>query len=174
MHENLLAVKVDGPTKENLVWGFRVGFVTFAARGLADRHYDALGQKVLGAIRSSVSNSSQPAQSLLLKAMQDPAYEQQKQEAFATLAARYRRAREMAARTPPPLRALPFNSGYFMTFELERGGAEALRKRLLLEHGVGTIAFQDRYLRVAYSSVEAERIEELYTLIFQAAQKLTA
>ena len=27
-HENLLAVKLDGPTKEDYVWGFRVGFMT--------------------------------------------------------------------------------------------------------------------------------------------------
>jgi len=172
LHENLLAVKIDGPTKEDLVWGFRLGFLTFASPGLGERQQEALGQKVMGLIRSSVSNSSQPAQSLLLKAMQDPAYEGQKQAAFEVLRSRYRRAREMCLRTPPPLRALPFNSGYFMSFELAHGGAEALRKSLLAESGVGTIAFQDRFLRVAYSSVEAERIEELYTLIFQAAQKL--
>ena len=37
---------------------------------------------------------------------------------------------------------------------------------------MGTIALEDRFLRVAYSSVEEERLEELYSLIFQAAQKL--
>ncbi len=173
LHENLLAVKVDGPTKENLVWGFRLGFLTFAARGLTAAQYEALGQKVLGAIRATVSNSSQPAQSLLLEAMQNPAYEAQKKEAFAVLAARYRRARALAARAPAGLRALPFNSGYFMTFELAQGGAERLRKALLQEHGTGTIALGDRHLRVAYSSVDEERLEELYSTIYQAAQKLS-
>ena len=172
LHENLLAVKVDGPTKENLVWGFRVGFLTFAARGLTDKHYEALGQKLMGAIRATVSNSSQPAQSVMLQAMRDPGYEAQKREAFDVLAARYRQARALSAHTPAPLRALPFNSGYFMTFQLERGSAEQLRKKLLLEHGVGTIALADRYLRVAYSSVDEERLEELYSIIFQEAQKL--
>jgi hypothetical protein len=38
---------------------------------------------------------------------------------------------------------------------------------------VGAIAFEDRYLRVAYSSVEEERLEELYGLIFEEARKLT-
>jgi aspartate/methionine/tyrosine aminotransferase len=172
LHENLLAVKVDGPTKEDLVWGFRVGFLTFAAKGLTARHHEALGQKVLGAIRATVSNSSQPAQSLLLQAMRDPGYEAQKKAAFEILAARYRRARALAARAPAPLRALPFNSGYFLTFEVAGGGAERLRLQLLREGGVGTIALTDRHLRVAYSSVEEERLEELFTLIFQAAQKL--
>ncbi len=172
LHENLLAVKVDGPTKENLVWGFRLGFLTFAAHGLGAEQYQALEQKVMGAIRSSVSSSSQLAQSLLLKAMQGPDYEREKREAFTVLAGRYRRARELAARAPAPLKALPFNSGYFMTFALEDAGAEALR-RSLLERRVGAIAFGDRYLRVAYSSVEEERLEELYGLIFEEAKKLT-
>ena len=29
LHPNLLAVKLDGPTKEDYVWGFRVGFLTY-------------------------------------------------------------------------------------------------------------------------------------------------
>ncbi len=171
LHENLLAVKVDGPTKENLVWGFRVGFLTFAAPGLAERQQEALSQKILGAIRASVSSSSQPAQSLLLAAMRDPGYQAQKQQAFEVLAARYRKARELAAHAPAGLRPLPFNSGYFMTFELGQGVAERLRKALL-EEGVGTIALGDRHLRVAYSSVDEDRLEELYSTIFQAARKL--
>jgi aspartate/methionine/tyrosine aminotransferase len=172
MHENLLAVKVDGPTKENLVWGFRIGFLTFAAAGLRGEHFQALEQKVMGAIRSSVSSSSQLAQSLLLKAMRGPDYEKEKREAFDVLAGRYRRARELAARAPAVLKALPFNSGYFMTFAVENSGAEALRQSLLAR-GAGAIAFGDRYLRVAYSGVEEEKLEELYGLIFEEAGKLT-
>jgi len=30
LHENVLAVKIDGATKEDYVWGYRVGFITFA------------------------------------------------------------------------------------------------------------------------------------------------
>ena len=29
IHENVLAVKIDGPTKEDYVWGLRCGFLTF-------------------------------------------------------------------------------------------------------------------------------------------------
>jgi aspartate/methionine/tyrosine aminotransferase len=32
IHEDVLAVKVDGPTKEDYVWGFRVGFITFGIK----------------------------------------------------------------------------------------------------------------------------------------------
>jgi len=174
LHPNLLAVKVDGPTKENLVWGFRLGFVTFAAPGLGEDHYHALTQKVMGAVRSSVSSSSQLAQSLMLKAMGSPRYRQEKEEAFRLLEQRYRRVREIVKRCPPVLKPLAFNSGYFMTFLLPGGRAEELRKLLLMERGIGVISIQDRYLRVAYSSVEVERLEELYGIIFAAAEGLLA
>ena len=70
-HERLLAVKVDGPTKEEFVWGFRTGMLTFGARAfLSDEAlYQALEKKVAGAIRSAVSNCSHVAQSVLAKAM---------------------------------------------------------------------------------------------------------
>lgn len=172
LHENILAVKVDGPTKENLVWGFRVGFLTFAARGMGDEHYAALTQKVMGAVRSSVSNCSQIGQSLLIRAIKSPTYRAEKQRAFEVLRERYLRSREILARLSPPLLPLAFNSGYFLTLLLEGGGAEELRKVLLHDHGIGTISIQDRYLRVAYSSVEARDLEELYSTIARAAQGL--
>ncbi len=54
-HPRLLAVKVDGPTKEKFVWGFRTGMLTFAATaaGDADALYKALETKAAGAIRSA-------------------------------------------------------------------------------------------------------------------------
>jgi aspartate/methionine/tyrosine aminotransferase len=175
LHENILAVKVDGATKENLVWGFRIGFLTFASRGLGqeDGVYQALTQKVLGAVRSSVSNSSTLSQSLLLGAMQSPIYSEEKQRVFAILQQRYERSREILDSLNGPLRVLPFNSGYFLCFDTGKVGAERLRQKLLKEDGIGTISIQDRYLRVAYSSVDAEKLEELYTAIMSAASDLS-
>ncbi|MBN1834241.1 MAG: aminotransferase class I/II-fold pyridoxal phosphate-dependent enzyme [Spirochaetales bacterium] len=172
LHENILAAKVDGPTKENLVWGFRVGFLSFGARGLEEEHYAALTQKLMGAVRASVSSCSQVAQSLLLRAMKSPTYTQEKQRALDVLKERYQRSREILARLSPPLAPLAFNSGYFLAFELKDGGAEELRRKLLHERGVGTISIQDRYLRVAYSSVEVDRLEELYTTIAEAVEAI--
>jgi aspartate/methionine/tyrosine aminotransferase len=174
LHERILAVKVDGATKENLVWGFRVGFLTFASPGLRaeDAVYQALTQKVMGAVRSSVSNSSTLSQSLLLGAMQSPIYGEEKRRVFAILRQRYRRSREILDSLSGPLRVLPFNSGYFLCFDTAELSAERLRQKLLKEEGVGTISIQDRYLRVAYSSVDEEKLEELYTTIMRAASDL--
>jgi aspartate/methionine/tyrosine aminotransferase len=171
LHENVLAVKVDGATKENLVWGFRVGFLTFASPGLGgeDAVFHALNQKVTGVVRATVSNSSTLSQNLLLQAMRSPIYDEEKQRVFAILQERYRRSREILDSLNGPLRVLPFNSGYFLCFDTGDIGAERLRRKLLKEEGIGTISIQDRYLRVAYSSVDVERLEELYATIMTAA-----
>ena len=49
-HPRILAAKVDGQTKEDYVWGFRGGFVTFACPALDEKQYDALVKKLMGEI----------------------------------------------------------------------------------------------------------------------------
>ena len=89
LHENILAVKIDGATKEELVWGFRVGFLTFASQNIKIGEYDALISKVMGAVRASISNSNNLTQNLLLRAMQSPTYREEKKAALAILKKRY-------------------------------------------------------------------------------------
>jgi len=174
-HENLLAVKVDGATKEDFTWGFRTGFLTFSAKGMSDAAYDALVSKVTGAVRASVSSSSRPAQSVLLHAMRVGSYAQEKEEAFTVLKERYQTVRRLLAETefPRGMRVLPFNSGYFMAFELEHGGAEKLRQKLLRENGIGVISIEDRFIRVAFASVDNADLPALYNEVIAAAAELT-
>jgi len=77
-HPNILAVKADGPTKEDYVWSFRLGFVSFASKGLGAKEYDALEKKMLGVVRSSVSSSNGAGQQILLKALDSQATETKK------------------------------------------------------------------------------------------------
>lgn len=174
-HERILAFKVDGATKEDFVWGFRVGFMTVAAKGLQANHYDALQKKMMGAIRGNVSSSSGLGQHIILKAFQDPAYAEQKQGKFKELEKRYFKVKAlvdaMAAAKDFPFEVLPFNSGYFMSFRCKGFSAEALRLRLL-DDGIGTISIGEDYLRVAYSSVDLDRLEELYGEILKKAREL--
>jgi aspartate/methionine/tyrosine aminotransferase len=175
-HPNILAVKADGPTKEDYVWGFRLGFLTFGSAALGPKGYEALVKKLMGIIRSSVSNSSAPAQGLILKSFDAPGAAEQKGRLRGLLEARYKRARNFLSSRPLPtcLRPLPFNSGYFMSFECVGLSAEALRKKLLDEKGIGTVSIQDRYLRIAFSSVEAEDIEELFAEVVASAAEVVA
>jgi aspartate/methionine/tyrosine aminotransferase len=172
-HRNILACKVDGATKEDFAWGFRVGFVTLGSAGLEKAHYDTLEQKLKGSIRSSVSNSNSTGQHILLRLLREESYQKEKEEFRRKLERRYAAIRRILEkrRTGRPLEELPFNSGYFMSFACNGISAEQLR-RALLEDGIGTIAIGERYLRVAYSTVDEADIETLFSEIFAKADAL--
>lgn len=171
---NVLAAKIDGPTKEDFAWGFRCGFITFGCRGLTEEQYDALVKKLMAAIRSSVSCSSTPPQSLLLKAFQNPAQvEKEKAEFRAVLEKRYALVKKFTTtHTSENITPLPFNSGYFMAFDTKKVNAETLRQKLLKERGIGTISIDSRTLRVAFSSLEEDKIDIVYQAIYETADEL--
>lgn len=175
LHENVLAVKADGPTKEDFAWGFRCGFLTFGNKGMTDEGYDALVKKLMGVIRSSVSCSSTPTQSILLHEFKDPSHEAEKASLKATLEKRYRIVRQFVdSHKSKALEVLPFNSGYFMSFATHGVDAEALRVKLLDDKGVGTIAIDNQTLRVAFSSIDEDKIEAAYEAIYGTAAEMAA
>gem|GEM_PF-2799113 len=69
------------------------------------------------------------------------------------------------------LKALPFNSGYFMLFWC-RCNAEDLRTLLMNEFQTGVIRCDDHHVRLAFSSVDAPDIEDLIDTVYKAASKL--
>ena len=173
LHENVLAIKADGPTKEDFAWGFRAGFVTFASKGLSDEQYTALTTKFMSAIRSSVSCSSTPAQTLVMKALNDEAHNAQKLELRKMLKRRYDVVKSFVKNNKSSvLEPLPFNSGYFMSFYVKSGNAEDIRKKLLKEKGIGIIQIDANTLRVAFSSIDEEKIEEVYKDIYEIAESM--
>ncbi|MCQ2587386.1 MAG: aminotransferase class I/II-fold pyridoxal phosphate-dependent enzyme [Treponema sp.] len=173
LHENVLAIKADGPTKEDFAWGFRTGFITFASKGFSDEQVNALQVKFMSAIRSSVSCSSTPSQSLVAKALNDPAHEAQKKELRKMLQSRYDAVRKfVSTHKSSVLEPLPFNSGYFMSFNVKTGNAEDIRKKLLAEKGIGIIQIDANTLRVAFSSIDEDKIEAVYESIYNVAEAM--
>ena len=118
LHENILAIKVDGATKEDYVWGFRTGFITFGGKNLSAEAYKMLEDKVAGGIRSSVSSSPHISQSLLLEAFKHPSYKDEKAIYFKLLKSRYEKVKEIIESNNDKyseyFTPLPYNSGYFM------------------------------------------------------------
>ena len=172
-HPNVLAIKADGPTKEDFAWGFRTGFITFSAKGLTDEQYTALTTKFMAAIRSSVSCSSTPSQSFIIHALTDPAHNQQKAELRKMLKRRYDAVRKFVnTHKSSVLEPLPFNSGYFMSFNVKTGNAEDIRKKLLAEKGIGIIQIDANTLRVAFSSIDEDKIEDVYESIYNIAEAM--
>lgn len=171
LHENVLAAKIDGPTKEEFAWGFRVGFITFGCKGMTDAQYNALVTKLNSAIRSSVSCSSTPSQNLLLKAFKNPTSEAKKLEYRNMLCERYKIVRKFCnENTCSTLTPLPFNSGYFMSFNMPNGKSNELRQKLLAEKGIGVISIDANTLRVAFSSIPQSKLLEVYKAIYEVAE----
>jgi aspartate/methionine/tyrosine aminotransferase len=177
-HPNLLAIRLDGATKELFVWGLRCGFVTFGpgrAAG-AEAACAALEAKVKGAIRGAVSNSPQLSQTLVERALAASSVDAERKQKCEILRQRAERVYEVA--NAPRFRGYwdvyPFNSGYFMCLKLAGVEAETLRVHLLERHQTGLIATAKHDLRVAFSCLELEQIEPLFDVVRQSIDELRA
>lgn len=173
-HKNILAIKIDGPTKEDCAWGFRTGFITFGCKDMTKEQYDALNKKLMGAIRSSVSCCATPSQYIIMKAIKDERTGAEKKEFEKILEERYKIVKEFLGtkKGHSVLTPMPFNSGYFMSLECKGIKAEDLRVKLLKDYGIGTVAIDENHLRIAFSSLETNTIKEVYEYIYKAAEEL--
>ncbi|MCX6308308.1 MAG: aminotransferase class I/II-fold pyridoxal phosphate-dependent enzyme [Bacteroidia bacterium] len=174
LSENVLAVKLDGPTKEDYVWGFRVGFMSYAIKGGTAELYEALENKTAGAVRGNISNISQLSQSLLYKVYSADTYEASKKEKFEVLKNRYQILRVEISKPEYAeyFEALPFNSGYFMCIEPKKGlVAEDIRKHLLEKYSTGVIVLGN-VIRLAFSAVPQAKIPQLVENIYKACKDL--
>ncbi|MFC5447372.1 aminotransferase class I/II-fold pyridoxal phosphate-dependent enzyme [Paenibacillus aestuarii] len=172
LHPRVLAVKIDGATKEEYVWGFRVGFITFA--GSSDAMLSALEQKTMGIIRATISSGPHPSQTFVLHALNSPEFNQQKQEKFEIMKGRANKTKAVldSGKFDDVWGYYPFNSGYFMCLKLKTVDAETLRVHLLDQYGVGTIALGETDLRVAFSCIDESNIEELFNTIYQGVKDI--
>ncbi len=177
-HSRLLAIKVDGATKEIYAWGLRVGFITYGAslNGEPESVYDALERKTAGAVRASISSASHLGQSVILKSVQAETYAKEKQEKFQVMKDRAQEVKRVLAngKYARAWEAYPFNSGYFMCLRLKTVDAEDLRVHLLEKYGVGLISLGKTDLRVAFSCLEKNDILELFDTIYQGIEDLEA
>ena len=174
IHERVLSIKIDGPIKEDYTWGLRIGFLTFGSKGLEEKHYEALIKKMMGAIRSSVSCANTSAQHLIFKVLEDPRAAGEKERFMAMLQRRYDLVKNFIAANPnhPVLEPLPFNSGYFMCFNCKGVDAETIRQELLAKHGIGVVALGASCIRIAFSSIDEEKITEVYRTVYDVAGRL--
>jgi aspartate/methionine/tyrosine aminotransferase len=175
-HPNLLAVKLDGATKELFVWGLRCGFVSFGPGDPASGETvcEVLDTKARGAIRGALSNSPMLSQTLVEKALETSSIADERKGKAETLRARAARVYEVVNR--PAFRETfdpyPFNSGYFMCVKVKGVDAEALRVHLLDRHQVGLISTSPTDIRVAFSCLELDQIEPLFEALDRAIKEL--
>ena len=174
LSENVLAVKLDGTTKEDYVWGLRVGFITFAFKGATAEQLKALEAKAAGNVRSCVSNVSSIGQNLAVAAFADPDYAQQKRDKYAVLKKRYHEIRSIIKLHPEyaeRFEVMPFNSGYFMCVRPIDVDAEALRRNLIEKYSCGTIVLSG-LLRLAFSTIPTAKLAGLFQHVCDAIDDL--
>lgn len=177
LSENVLAVKLDGTTKEDYVWGLRVGFITFAFKGAGDEQLKALEAKAAGNVRSAISNATSIGQAMALAAYADmDAYDAQKKEKYDVLKSRYDEIRRILAEHPEyggTFEVMPFNSGYFMCVRPKGIDAESVRKHLIAKYSTGTIVLSG-LIRLAFSTIPRCKLAELFANVHSAISDLRA
>jgi aspartate/methionine/tyrosine aminotransferase len=163
-HPNLVAVKVDGATKEFSFFGGRVGFLTFGVEPDSDVAR-ALEGKVRLLVSSGVGSPVAASQVILLQALRKEGIESEIEAVRRLLEGRYRALKGALAKVDPGLLAvLPFNSGCFALVEIPEAlgiDAETARRHLLARHDTGLISIAPRYLRIAHCSVDEAALPEL-------------
>ena len=173
-HENLLAIKLDGITKEEFAWGFRVGFVTYGIKGGGTELYKVLEDKTAGAVRGNISNAPNISQSLLLNAIQSETHAKEKERNKAVLKERYLKVKDTLKNHKEYdkyFEALPFNSGYFMCVALKNVDTDKVWDILLKKYNTGVICYSEKnLLRIAFSSTPLQKIEALFRNIYSACK----
>ena len=163
-HPNLLALKVDGATKELSFFGGRLGFLTLGVEPESEvaREMEA---RVRMLVRTELGSPPAVSQVVALQALRSPTVEREVEAVRLLLESRYRALKgALAGVGSDLLTVLPFNSGCFALAEIpERLGidAQAVRRHLLARHDTGLVSISPRYLRIAHCSVDAAAIPEL-------------
>jgi aspartate/methionine/tyrosine aminotransferase len=174
-HENLLAIKVDGITKEEYAWGLRVGFVTYGIKNGNKELYKVLEDKTAGAVRGNISNSPHASQSIFLRALNSEAHEQEKQRNKDKIKERYLKVKGVLKAHPEYARyfeALPFNSGYFMCVKVKDSDPDKVWELLLNKFSTGVICYEEKnLLRIAFASTPLGKIEKLFSNIYSACKE---
>jgi aspartate/methionine/tyrosine aminotransferase len=174
--ERILAIKGDGATKENYVWGFRIGFITFGSKtNNYNELYEALEKKASGVIRGTVSSPPKPLQQIILNSLKSQEFIPQKEQKSKLMMERYQEVKRVVnlEKYLSDWTPYPFNSGYFMCLKLKHNiDANELRLHLLNKYSLGIISTSKTDIRIAFSCLEKSSISDVFELIYSGIQDL--
>jgi len=172
-HPNILAIKIDGASKELYSWGLRVAFITYGSKNISSETITALEEKTAGALRGSISNASQLSQTLVLNALINKNTQVDQHHHLSLLQSRYRTIKTILnnPKYTSYFTPLPCNSGYFLCLKPTNGTAEQIRQILLEKYDTGVIA-QNNLIRIAFSSLKEQDIPQVIDNIANACQEI--
>jgi aspartate/methionine/tyrosine aminotransferase len=180
---NILAVKLDGISKEFLFYGGRIACITFGVPETCAAKRDLLAkeleEKVGAVIRSSISNCSHPVQQIIRRAIAGKmgVLLAERQRVIEVMRRRWEVYNgEMAKADQKYLKPLPSNSGFFSSVDLVSAKATEVADLLMREYKVGVVPSESagqNSLRIAFCSVSETDIPKLVYSVMDATMKLS-
>jgi len=172
LHELIIPIKIDGATKEILMYGGRMGAFTL---GLHEKWYEAdlkdefceeFQNKVKGTIRSTISNSNTYTQNLVLQMFKkgfDVVLESRK-KVVDLMGERYRMINKLLSEPMQGATMDPNGGAFFLLLNIDKKvKASDVNIHLLKHYQTGFIPLEDEKnrlnaLRIAFSSIPVSKI----------------
>ncbi|MHA2001012.1 MAG: aminotransferase class I/II-fold pyridoxal phosphate-dependent enzyme [Promethearchaeota archaeon] len=183
----LIPIKLDGTSKEMLMYGGRVAATTlglhedwFTDENDKRKLLEEWDNKVQGMVRSSISNCNHFTQEILVKIMENgfDSVLQSRQMVMDILSKRYKAFMQAYKKyNPPYIEMDPNGGGFFVFLNIDGIPADELADHLLKKYKVGTfpnvnIRMKINGIRVAFCSIPLDQIDECVKRIDLAVRDL--
>lgn len=183
LEEDIIPIKIDGITKEFLMYGGRIGFVTIGLKPNwvnNEEELDVLkteiNNKLSGLIRTTISNSNHFYQSLIINLFKDVGTDgliKKRDKVKALLKARYEKINaELRKIKNSDISVDPNAGGFFVFVNLNpnKFGAKDFADHLLKKYKIGVIPIEKpndniNGIRIAYCSIDLTQITEFVNRI---------
>jgi len=186
LHELIIPIKIDGATKEMLMYGGRIGAFTLGVhdKWSTSENRTALCKefenKVEGTIRSTISNSNTYTQHLVYQMLIqgfDQLLESRK-KVVDIICERYKLMNALLSEPIPGITMDPNGGAFFLLLNIDKKvKASALNEHLLQHYQTGFIPHEDEKndvnaLRIAFSSIPLSQIPKCVENIKSAAKDM--
>jgi aspartate/methionine/tyrosine aminotransferase len=183
IEEDIIPLKLDGITKELLMYGGRIGFITIGLKPSWVNNLEEIEQlkteldnKLSGMIRSTISNCNHFYQAITLKIFKEKGMDkiiEEREVIRNLLKERFEKFNSELKRIDCPDISIDPNSGGFFLFlnlNSDKIKATDFAECLLKKYKVGVIPIENDQehingIRIAYSSVDIHQIPEMVNLI---------
>jgi len=186
LKEDIIPIKLDGITKELLLYGGRIGFITIGLKPHWVKNSQdlttlkaELDNKLSGLLRTTISNANHFYQSLILKLFADIGMDgliQKREKVIHLLKERYEKINAEFRKIKNKNISVDPNAGGFFIFvnlNPEVIKANDFADHLLKKYKVGVIPIEKQHdningIRIAYCSIDIRKIPEFVRRIDQA------
>ncbi len=177
LNENVLPVKVDGPSKRFCAYGARLGMVTLGLdEGTDDAKKTEIREMIAKISRTNTSSSPRGIQEALTNVLTNPIKKQkialERRRNLELLTKRYKLVKEyVESNESNILYPVNFNSGFFSYFLIKTQQTATEISTKLLEKGLGTVPFVNENndlngIRVAFCSISSDKITKALDILY--------